>query len=135
MKTQTHILNLALAAFALLTTTTSCLNDTPRDRIEEEQAISSPSSLWINSVGRLYNCIGSNEEGKGLQGTYRAYTIIVRLQPMKPLYPLGEPTGTMGLSGNDYTPPMGRQRPRTVQPLVLSFAIGGTMQRCHRLDR
>lgn len=71
MKTQTHILNLALAAFALLTTTTSCLNDTPRDRIEEEQAISSPSSLWINSVGRLYNCIGSNEEGKGLQGTYR----------------------------------------------------------------
>ena len=71
MKPKTHIIHLALVAIALLGMFVSCLEDDPRDRISEDQAITSPTSLWINSIGTLYNNIGSVEDGSGLQGTNR----------------------------------------------------------------
>ena len=71
MKPKTHIIPLTLAAIALLGMFVSCLEDDPRDRISEDQAITSPTSLWINSIGTLYNNIGSVEDGSGLQGTNR----------------------------------------------------------------
>ena len=71
MKPKSHIIHLALIAITLLGMFGGCLEDEARDRISEDQAITSPTSLWINSIGTLYNCIGSAEEGKGLQGTYR----------------------------------------------------------------
>ena len=71
MKPKTHIIHLTLAAIALLGMFVSCLEDDPRDRISEDQAITSPTSLWINSIGTLYNNIGSAEDGSGLQGTNR----------------------------------------------------------------
>ena len=71
MKPKSHIIHLALVAITLLGMFGSCLEDEARDRISEDQAITSPTSLWINSIGTLYNSIGSTEDGKGLQGTYR----------------------------------------------------------------
>ncbi len=50
---------------------TSCLDETAKDRLSEDQAYSSASSLYINAVASLYNYIGGDEESEGLQGTYR----------------------------------------------------------------
>ena len=63
MKPKSHIIHLALIAITLLGMFGSCLEDEARDRISEDQAITSPTSLWINSIGTLYNSIGSAEDG------------------------------------------------------------------------
>ena len=49
----------------------SCLDDQPRDRLSEAQVFDSPASLYLNTVGELYNYIGGEADGNGLQGTYR----------------------------------------------------------------
>lgn len=48
-----------------------CLDEHPKDRIEEEKAYDSDKNLYINAVAMLYNYIGGNAESQGLQGTYR----------------------------------------------------------------
>ncbi len=51
---------------------TSCsLDENPRDQIAEEEAFSSPDAIFRNTVATLYNYIGGNEDGQGLQGTCR----------------------------------------------------------------
>lgn len=48
-----------------------CLDETPKDRIDEEQAYTSASTLYNNAVGKLYYYIGGSSPSQGLQGTYR----------------------------------------------------------------
>lgn len=51
---------------------TSCnLDEHPRDQIAEEEAYSNPDALFRNTVATLYNYIGGNDDGQGLQGTCR----------------------------------------------------------------
>jgi len=51
---------------------TSCsLNENPRDQIPEEEAYTSASALYRNTVATLYNYIGGSADGEGLQGTCR----------------------------------------------------------------
>lgn len=49
----------------------SCLDETVKDRLTEDETYSSASSLYINAVATLYNYIGGNQDSQGLQGTYR----------------------------------------------------------------
>ena len=50
----------------------SCdLDEHPRDQIAEEEAFSNADALFRNTVATLYNYIGGNEDGEGLQGTCR----------------------------------------------------------------
>ena len=51
---------------------TSCnLDEHPRDQIAEEEAFSNADALFRNTVATLYNYIGGNDDGQGLQGTCR----------------------------------------------------------------
>ena len=51
---------------------TSCsLDENPRDQITEEEAFRTPEALFRNTVATLYNYIGGNDDGQGLQGTCR----------------------------------------------------------------
>ena len=126
MKPKTHIIPLTLAAIALLGMFVSCLEDDPRDRISEDQAITSPTSLWINSIGTLYNNIGSAEDGSGLQGTNRGiydYSTFTTDEAIVPIR--GGDWYDGGFWKRLYTHEC--QRPRTVQPLVLPSPIGGVL--------
>ena len=61
-------------AFALFfpVALTSCnLDEHPRDQIAEEEAFSNADALFRNTVATLYNYIGGNDDGQGLQGTCR----------------------------------------------------------------
>ncbi|MCH4017620.1 MAG: RagB/SusD family nutrient uptake outer membrane protein [Prevotella sp.] len=49
----------------------SCLDETVKDRLTEDNTYSSASSLYVNAVATLYNYIGGNQDSQGLQGTYR----------------------------------------------------------------
>src|SRR5574344_3050131 len=64
MKSYLYIL---LGALAL----TSCLDENPKNQLPEEEAYTSASSLFINTVSSLYNYIGGSGDSQGLQGTYR----------------------------------------------------------------
>ena len=59
---------LALMATAFMA---SCLDENPKDQMDEERAYDTPQNLYINAVATLYNYIGSSEECQGLQGTCR----------------------------------------------------------------
>lgn len=48
-----------------------CLDETPKDQIEEHKIYTSASAVYINAVATLYNYIGGNTTSNGLQGTYR----------------------------------------------------------------
>ena len=62
-------ITLFIAHFSLFT---SCsLDEHPRDQIAEEEAFSNPDALFRNTVATLYNYIGGNDDGQGLQGTCR----------------------------------------------------------------
>ena len=51
---------------------TACsLDEDPRDQIAVEEAYTTPSALYQNTVATLYNYIGGYEDGQGLQGTCR----------------------------------------------------------------
>ncbi|MGI6222755.1 MAG: RagB/SusD family nutrient uptake outer membrane protein [Prevotella sp.] len=61
------IIFLLIASLAL----TSCLDENPKGQVDEDEAYSTASNLYINSVALLYNYIGGNSDSQGLQGTYR----------------------------------------------------------------
>lgn len=61
----------ALSVLALSLSLTSCLDETPKDQIQETEIYDSANSLYVNAVASLYNYIGAHEEGDGLQGTCR----------------------------------------------------------------
>jgi len=59
-----------LLCLALLSTGCS-LDEHPRDQIPEQEAYATPHDLFMNTVATLYNYIGGNTDGQGLQGTCR----------------------------------------------------------------
>ena len=59
----------SLAALSL--SLTSCLDETPKDQLPEQNIYDSANSLYVNAVASLYNYIGAHEESEGLQGTCR----------------------------------------------------------------
>ena len=50
---------------------TACLDEHPKDRVDEDALYSTPQNIYINAVASLYNYIGGAEESQGLQGTCR----------------------------------------------------------------
>lgn len=56
---------------AILSLMASCLDESPRTALNEEQAYGTPTLLLTNAVGNLYNYIGGSENSQGLQGTIR----------------------------------------------------------------
>ena len=70
---QSLIFNLQFSIFILLSLLfASCsLDEHPRDQIPEEDAYTTPEEIYKNTVLTLYNYIGGQEEGEGLQGTCR----------------------------------------------------------------
>lgn len=67
MKHIHYIIISALAALAL----SSCLSESPRTALDEDEAYATSSLLLANTVGNLYNYIGGTENSQGLQGTIR----------------------------------------------------------------
>ena len=47
------------------------LDEEPKDQIPEEEAYTTAQQLYQNTVATLYNYIGGNADGQGLQGTCR----------------------------------------------------------------
>lgn len=68
---RTTIFNFCWWALLCLVLLSSCLDENPRDQIDEEKAYTSASTLFNNAVGTLYNYIGGSQPSQGLQGTYR----------------------------------------------------------------
>ena len=66
MSTKTSL----LLTFSLLVAGCS-LDEHPRDQIPEQEAYATPHDLFMNTVATLYNYIGGNTDGQGLQGTCR----------------------------------------------------------------
>lgn len=66
-----HIMRTGTMLLALTTLLCGCLDEHPKDRVEEEKVYDSARNLYINTVATLYNYIGGNTESQGLQGTYR----------------------------------------------------------------
>lgn len=50
---------------------TSCLNEHPKDQLDEDAIYGSASEIYANAVASLYNYIGGANESEGLQGTCR----------------------------------------------------------------
>lgn len=65
-------LSIILCPLSISVALTSCnLDEHPRDQIAEEEAFSNADALFRNTVATLYNYIGGNDDGQGLQGTCR----------------------------------------------------------------
>ena len=52
-------------------TMTSCLDEHPKDQLEEEAIYGSALDIYTNAVASLYNYIGGTNESEGIQGTCR----------------------------------------------------------------
>ena len=50
---------------------TSCLDEHPKDQLEEDKIYSTASDIYVNAVASLYNYIGGANESEGIQGTCR----------------------------------------------------------------
>ena len=50
---------------------TSCLDEHPKDQLDEDAIYGSASDMYINAVASLYNYIGGANESEGIQGTCR----------------------------------------------------------------
>src|SRR5574344_2504872 len=62
-----RILSVLMAVLAL----TWCLNEHPKDQLDEDAIYGSASDIYINAVASLYNYIGGANESEGIQGTCR----------------------------------------------------------------
>lgn len=58
---------LLLAALSM----TSCLDEHPKDQLDEDAIYGSASDIYINAVASLYNYIGGANESESIQGTCR----------------------------------------------------------------
>lgn len=67
MKRYRSLFLLLLAALSM----TSCLDEHPKDQLDEDAIYGSASDIYINAVASLYNYIGGANESEGLQGTCR----------------------------------------------------------------
>lgn len=48
---------------------TACLDESPRDRLDDDQTFNSSVNIYNNAVATLYNYIGGYSNSQGLQGT------------------------------------------------------------------
>lgn len=48
-----------------------CLDENPKDQLDQEAIYNNATNIYNNAVASLYNYIGSNKESEGLQGTCR----------------------------------------------------------------
>lgn len=48
-----------------------CLDEHPKDQLDQEAIYNNADNIYKNAVASLYNYIGSNQESEGLQGTCR----------------------------------------------------------------
>ena len=62
-----RFLFLLLAALSM----TSCLDEHPKDQLDEDAIYGSAPDIYINAVASLYNYIGGANESEGIQGTCR----------------------------------------------------------------
>lgn len=62
-----RFLFLLLAALSM----TSCLDEHPKDQLDEDAIYGSASDIYVNAVASLYNYIGGANESEGIQGTCR----------------------------------------------------------------
>lgn len=67
MKRYRSLFLLLLAALSM----TSCLDEHPKDQLDEDAIYGSASDIYINAVASLYNYIGGANESEGIQGTCR----------------------------------------------------------------
>lgn len=67
MKRYRFLFLLLLAALSM----TSCLDEHPKDQLDEDAIYGSASDIYINAVASLYNYIGGANESEGIQGTCR----------------------------------------------------------------
>ena len=67
MKRYRSLFLLLLAALSM----TSCLDEHPKDQLDEDVIYGSASDIYINAVASLYNYIGGANESEGIQGTCR----------------------------------------------------------------
>ena len=67
MKRYRSLFLLLLAALSM----TSCLDEHPKDQLDEDAIYGSASDIYINAVASLYNYIGGVNESEGIQGTCR----------------------------------------------------------------
>ena len=49
----------------------SCLDEHPKDQLEEDKIYTTASDIYVNAVASLYNYIGGANESEGIQGTCR----------------------------------------------------------------
>lgn len=72
-KIQRHICRLCACSFILGASMylTSCLDEHPKDQLDEDAIYSSASDIYTNAVASLYNYIGGTNESEGIQGTCR----------------------------------------------------------------
>lgn len=49
----------------------TCLDEHPKDQLDQEAIYNNADNIYKNAVASLYNYIGSNQESEGLQGTCR----------------------------------------------------------------
>ena len=50
---------------------TSCLDEHPKDQLDEDKIYTTASDIYVNAVASLYNYIGGSNESEGIQGTCR----------------------------------------------------------------
>nr|MCR4921478.1 RagB/SusD family nutrient uptake outer membrane protein [Bacteroidaceae bacterium] len=67
-ETQVGVWLLTMPIFLLFA---ACLDEDPRDQLPEEKAYDNATNLYLNTVATLYNYIGGQSDGEGLQGTIR----------------------------------------------------------------
>ena len=65
-----------------------CLDEHPKDQIDQETIYNNADNIYNNAVASLYNYIGSNQESEGLQGTCRGiydYNTLTTDEAMNPI--------------------------------------------------
>ena len=60
-----------ILAAPLMLCFSSCLDEHPKDQLDQEAIYNNADNIYKNAVTSLYNYIGSNQESEGLQGTCR----------------------------------------------------------------
>lgn len=85
------LLYIAWAAMCL----TSCLDEHPKDQLDEDAIYGSASEIYTNAVASLYNYIGSANESEGIQGTCRGVYDYNTLTTDEAMIPIRVATGMM----------------------------------------
>ena len=67
MKRYSILFAVAISVLAL----TSCLDEQPKDQLDEDNIYTTASDIYVNAVASLYNYIGGANESEGILGTCR----------------------------------------------------------------